>query len=765
MYSAMLALATSCTNELEDLSVQEAKSNGLTFKAEIENVDSRAELVQDPTTKIWNMFWYAEDDKLAIFGKDINKVTTFSTPKYNWHIDSKIDYKASRTLGEGYFVADGTNTFEFLLKSPTEGYYKPSFRYVWPNNVDVVTTDACRLKATLPAINAQDQTDLNGSSTVKYAFMSGKMDQVEVPANAEKYSASDVLIGMKIMRKFPLALYSVKNYDKNLHGKLVSITLTSLGQLNDAGTAYADNTQESLDYGTDATWDLVNDKKLTDGTNEEKSVVLAFNNYAGIDWSDDATAFMTFNTVDRSENTKPSWMKVEYEFENITFTDIFSSKANYVGHQAYRMSGTTAKPQYDLQAEPYLVVKNGSKYALVINPSFTGNVASIFDANGDVKDPFNSTITYAVSTIDRLVVYPDVVDPTSFAKLTSLNTVELYNETELHTGMFNASITKLVADKVVKVNKLFNTANGITPNYCAYENLSLASYLFKESDAINTLFFNDVYTKASLKTLNISGVKDMIYPFQNISLVFEDYTSLKEVTLNPTGVNVGQKAFKNCTALDKVNGKVNLSEFDATEAFYGTAIEKIDVIGTSVPSYAFYNCSILEEFTFVPSTLRSINEYAFYGCSSLEYVDLTNITTLGQAAFNMSALKSANKNTNLLTVGATSIPFAALANTKIEMVRFTRATTIGNKILKLAPLSQVRFDRPFTYINGTVITTTETFGADAKTVMLYVNKAAQKNVNGSKLSTPLSWNIANTEITNWDAIEFKGIYDNAYWGN
>ena len=759
----MLALATSCTNELEDLSVQEVKSNGLTFKAEIENVDSRAELVQDPATKVWNMFWYAEDDKLAIYGKDINKVSTFATPWNSWHSAHKLNYKASRTLGEGYFVADGSSTYEFLYKNPTEGYYKPSFRYVWPYDVTPGTTANNPLYVTLPAINAQNQTDLNGSSTVKYAFMSGAMDNVEVPANPEKYSASDVLIGMKIMRKFPLALYSVKNYDVNLHGKLLSITLTSLGQLNDAGTAYVIDSQESLDYGIDATWDLVNDKKLADGTTEAQSVTLSFNGGAGIVWSDDATAFMTFNTVDRTKNTKPSWMQVEYEFENITFTDIFSSKANYVGHQAYRMSGTTAKPQYDLQAEPYLVVKNGSNYALVINPSFTGNIASIFDASGDVKDPFNSAITYPVATIDRLVVYPDVVDPTSFAKLTALETVELYNEAELHAGMFNAPITKLVADKVTKVNYLFNTANGLTATLCSYEELSLASYLFKESDAINQLFFNAT-TAGSLKKLNISGVKDMIYPFQNISLVFEDYTLLEEVTLNPTGVNVGQKAFKNCSALAKVNGKVNLSEFDATEAFYGTAIEKIDVIGTSVPSYAFYNCSYLEEFTFVPSTLRSINEKAFCNCASLQYVDLTNITTLGEGAFNSSALKSANKNTNLLTVGATSIPNAALANTQIQMVRFTRATTIGNKILKSAPLSQVRFDRPFTYINGTVIAIDQTFGANAKKVMLYVNKAAQKNVNGSKLSTPLTWNSANTEIITWDAIEFMGIYDNAYWG-
>ena len=110
MYSAMLALATSCTNELEDLSVQEKGSNGLTFKADIENVDSRAELTYDAAEKKWNMFWYAEDDMIDIYGKNV--LVGSNSVGNTWDPSNMLTYKASRTLGEGYFVSVYKNQLE-----------------------------------------------------------------------------------------------------------------------------------------------------------------------------------------------------------------------------------------------------------------------------------------------------------------------------------------------------------------------------------------------------------------------------------------------------------------------------------------------------------------------------------------------------------------------------------------------------------------------------------------------------------------------------
>ena len=202
-------------------------------------------------------------------------------------------------------------------------------------------------------------------------------------------------------------------------------------------------------------------------------------------------------------------------------------------------------------------------------------------------------------------------------------------------------------------------------------------------------------------------------------------------------------------------------DFDATEAFMNTAIETIDIIGSSIPSSAFEGATLLEEVKFVKASLKKIGSKAFYNCFALEYMDLESINTLGENAFNLTSLTANNKDTNVLTVGATSVPLGAFANTQVALVRFTNATTIGDKIFKnCANLTQVRFDKAFGYITNAVIETATTFGSAAN-VTLYVNKATQKNVDGYKLSTPKTW--TNNAITAWNEISFKGIYDNAYW--
>ena len=766
MCAAVLALATSCTDELENLSVQETASNGLTFKAEIGEPESRAELTYDEASEKWNMFWYAEDDKLAVVGKDVKSGN--GTAITAWDANSKVVYKASRTLGEGFFVAENTaEAFDFY-KTP-QGWATPSFRYYWPADATVANDNLTgKMLVTLPSLKNQQQNDLNGSSTVKYAFMSGKLDNVALPsANPEKYSASDVLIGMKLTRKFPLALFSVKNYDKNLHGKLVEIKMTSLGH-EETGEDGKEIVAEYLDYGT-AQWNLTDDKlgkSLVEVTGKASTVTLKFG-ANGMEWEDDATAFMTFNTIDRSENTTASKMKVEYVFENITFVDEFESRTSYVAHGAYRMSGTKANPAFDLQASPYLVVKNAAArsaeetYALVINPSFTGNVSTIFTkVNGvdKVQDPFNEDITYDVTSITRLIVYPSI-EGTALNKLTALADVEFKNQTSLYEDMLNAStITKLVANNVTTVDVEFNGEN--TP---AYAELSLSKYLFNEGNEVNAIFFND-NTKASLKTLNISSVKDMVYPFKNISLVFEGY-KLETVTLNAEGVNLSQRAFNNCNSLVTVNGKVNFETFDAVYAFAQTKIATIDVVGSMISENAFQKATNLAEVKFVKADLTTINKYAFDQCSSLKYFDLEKVATLGVSAFNKTALVSNNNNTNILTVGATAIPTNAFAETKVGLVRFTEATKIGNLILNnCTSLSQVRFDKAFvascsltnTY-DGKTNKGSGVFvhAQGVKNVTLYVDKANQTGIYGYSLS--LAFGESAT------AFEFKGIYDNSYW--
>lgn len=768
--AALLALAAGCAeNELDSLSTQQNKIEGVAFKAELEEPATRAEWEKTGTT--WNMFWYAERDKMDFYVKNasIGHPATAVTGRTNiteWNVVNRTIYKASRTLGEGYFVADDNKkviNFTRAAINGTEVWNKPSFRYVWPSGTNV-TKENSDLVATLPALNDQVQTDMNGASTIKYAFMSGKLDNVELPNDSA--SGADVLIGMKLNRKFPLAVYSVKNYDdyKDLFGNLKSITLTSNGQKKADGTVDgAVAKKEDIDYGSDAKWNLNTDAFTKGSSNTAKSVKLTVGDKtAGMEWKDGATAFMTINAVNRASNTLKSNYSIAYEFANVTITDKFDTGANWLGGQIVRMSGTTAEPDFDLRSQPYTLIASGSDYILMINPSFKGKVADIIEGTNvkDLYDNIPSIDKVPIANVKRLIVTPDVEDPTTFAKFTALTDVTLEDEEELVEGMFCASgLTKLKADKVTKVAKLFNKdSNGkaITP---AYETLIMPAYEFNESKEINANFFNDDHTKASLVTLDISGVQDMAVPFEDITLAFVNYEKLETVTVKD-GVNVSQNAFKGCKALANFTGSVNLTTFDATNAFNGTAISAISVKGSNIPADAFNGCKELETVTFDKEKLTAIGASAFSGCVALKYMDLSNVKTLGKYAFANSGLTAPDANTAVLVVGADKLPTNVFQGTNVSLVRFTNATEIGSGILfECNNLSQVRFDKAFAYKAGEVIGA-KTFNI-ASNVTLYVDKANQKNVSGSVLNVPGGYK--DGAVTTWTSIDFKGIYDNAYW--
>ena len=517
--------------------------------------------------------------------------------------------------------------------------------------------------------------------------------------------------------------------------------------------------KDVLDYGSDATWNLETNEFTVGKTNTKNEVKLTIEN--GVAWKDGATAFMTTNIVDRTKNDAKSVMKIVYEFDNVQFIDEFDTKNNMLSHQVVRMSGTKANPDFDLTSQPYILIKNGAEdnYTLMINPSFEGKVAEILKGDNvlDIYDNIATLDEVEIAKVTKLIVAPDVEDPTTFAKFTNLTEVVLENEAKLEKGMFNAAdLVSLTANKVTSVDLLFN-ANAGKAHQPAYTTLIMPSYAFAESNEINKIIFNE-NTPNSLVTLNIAGVKDMAVPFENITLAFIDYTALKNVTVQD-GVNVSQNAFKGCTALDNFTGKVNLSTFDATNSFNGTAIKAIEIVDAKVPANAFNGCTALKTVKF--DGLTTIGAYAFAGCTSLQYMDLAGVTTLGEGAFSGSALTAPKQGAKVLTVGATKVPADAFKNTKVVLVRFTAATEISHGLFNgCNSLSQVRFDKAFDYTVGC------NFGAQAfgtaANVTLYVDKANQKYVSGSTLKVAATWTDKGA-VDTWVDINFKGIYDNAYW--
>lgn len=162
---------------------------------------------------------------------------------------------------------------------------------------------------------------------------------------------------------------------------------------------------------------------------------------------------------------------------------------------------------------------------------------------------------------------------------------------------------------------------------------------------------------------------------------FFDASNMTAVTLPASLERIGVKAFKNCSALEKVvfqggcapeiaqaafQNCSSLGEFTVPDGmtylwsstFEGcTALERVTLpdgltaIGTSafancrnlvdvnipetvktIKSFAFFSCESLGD-VWLPNGLKTIEQKAFKNCLALEEIDLPDITSLGKAAF------------------------------------------------------------------------------------------------------------------------------------
>ncbi|MCM1263776.1 MAG: leucine-rich repeat protein [Butyrivibrio sp.] len=106
-------------------------------------------------------------------------------------------------------------------------------------------------------------------------------------------------------------------------------------------------------------------------------------------------------------------------------------------------------------------------------------------------------------------------------------------------------------------------------------------------------------------------------------------------------VQIGNRAFKNCTHLSKVTLAQGTGQIGA-ECFYGTAISTIELPSsvTKISYGAFADCIQMTSIDFNKLTDAAvIGDYAFYGCTALREVDMTNarIKQIGKGAFAAEA--------------------------------------------------------------------------------------------------------------------------------
>lgn len=182
------------------------------------------------------------------------------------------------------------------------------------------------------------------------------------------------------------------------------------------------------------------------------------------------------------------------------------------------------------------------------------------------------------------------------------------------------------------------------------------------------------YGCTSLATVSMSNALTSIG-----SEAFRGCTSLTAITLPNVLTTIGSSAFYGTTSLQSVTIPASLTSlgsdaFDGsglqtltyasgcTTAFrtYATGLTSVTMASTitTIPDYAFYNCSQLSTAT-IPSKVKTIGANAFYGCSKLTKATIPAATTsIGENAFagsGLTTLTYANNTKNALRTYATQL--------------------------------------------------------------------------------------------------------------
>ena len=215
---------------------------------------------------------------------------------------------------------------------------------------------------------------------------------------------------------------------------------------------------------------------------------------------------------------------------------------------------------------------------------------------------------------------------------------------------------------------------------------------------------NKLITDTSIDSLRVSGslnASDFTYirnNLTNISYVdllevtisgntlpgsaFSGKTTLKEVLLPTSLVNIESYAFQNCTQLEQVIIPEGLTQIGSS-AFRGCAQLKQITLPEGleqIRSDTFYDCTQLEQIN-LPENLKSIETYAFQNCTQLKQIILPEgLTSLGSSVFNgCTTLKSAFLPSTLKI-----IPTSTFRNcTALSEITFPEGLTqIGNEAFR-----------------------------------------------------------------------------------
>lgn len=786
LFASAIALMTSCAKtELGQQESAPVEGKGITFSTSIaENAETKADFV--PNGKLFNTKWYADKDKIGIFykgdvepfaGQDklpVNGSTDWFGLKVNTTESNSFVFKATASSTNGVFVAQNDENTLWLATPSTPKAKTPTFRAYWPIEDAQARTDfATSSEVDLPLLTAQTQKTIYGNGIVENAFMVSE-SEVTSDYDANDNSVSKDKFTLAFERISPIVYFKIlssgantatanreyiRDYARGIFtrfGALKSVTLESMGSTK-AGSSL---TKTPLTFNSDAKWDMLKvklEEGFVSGTVGAATSITTTMSTNGLDWSNDAVAYMAVANVDRAkylDQKESEKMVATYKFNKITLTQTVETNKSWVGNM---WVGFPTQSGYDLDSDPYIAYEFAPNvFALEINPSFNGNLEGLFETNGNlkgIKDGSGNAINK--SAIQHFVSKVKITSAADFKTIRSLgvtggvsalSNITLLENTELPALAFEDlnALTYINLPKVTAVADV-NAFKGTA----AYTEVYMGSYDFSDKTGTNQTAVRDRLLKsANLVKADVSAVASINAGFPKSGVTFQGFSALKEITVKD-GVIIGGAGFQTCGVLTLVqfpvgvtNGAVELlaganSQFDGC-----TQLPKIALKTTEIPDIAFRNCPVL-------STINGANGKAIVptaiGISAFENttpnaalvdMDLSVATSIGAAAFkNCTALVGNNKLNSQRTVlyvdAVTHVSDNVFEGcTALQYISFASATTVGVEFLKGVNCEEIEFMKAFT-VDSKVATTAATnfFGNVAKAsgitynTKLFCNKA------------------------------------------
>lgn len=238
-------------------------------------------------------------------------------------------------------------------------------------------------------------------------------------------------------------------------------------------------------------------------------------------------------------------------------------------------------------------------------------------------------------------------------------------------------VTATLAGGITRIPEgLFQNCSSLTTANIPEGVTSIGSYAFQDCSLLASISMpSSVTSLGSAVFRNCSGLSSVVLSTALTSIppnAFQSCSNLASVSI-PAGVTtIGEWAFSGCRGLTEAVIPATVLSIGQWAFAYANLgkIELPDSV-TSIGQHAFYECSSAQSLR-LPSGLAGVANYAFGGCRSLSSITFpASLQSIGQGAFQDTAVSSLALPPGLITIGA----YAFQNADNLQSVSFPKSVT------------------------------------------------------------------------------------------